>query len=394
MKLCFLTGEYPPMQGGVADHTAHLAHALSQMDCEVCILTSTRAAAAETGGPVRVFPIITNWGIGCWQQIELFLAAEQPDVLHIQYQAAAFDLAGWINWLPGWLRFLSSLRLAGRRPLLAVTYHDLRIPYLFPKAGRLRWRAVLALGKQADVIITTNAEDESVLDGYPWSKGRLYRIPLGSNVEMQPPEDYNRQVWRARLGVADDDFLLAYFGFLNDSKGGQELVLALQRLVEQGYPARLLMIGGQTGDVDPTNQAYANQVHAIIEQHDLAERVLWTGHVSPAEVSAHLLATDACVMLYRDGVSFRRTTLISALRHGCPTVTTAPAVPLPEVVDGGNMLLVPPQDVAAAAAAVARLIDDANLRQRLSKGAVTLGKSFDWGQIAARTRQAYGQHGV
>jgi hypothetical protein len=25
MKVTFLTGEYPPMQGGIADYTAHLA---------------------------------------------------------------------------------------------------------------------------------------------------------------------------------------------------------------------------------------------------------------------------------------------------------------------------------------------------------------------------------
>ena len=35
MKVCFLTGEYPPMQGGVADHTAHLAHHLIELGIEV-----------------------------------------------------------------------------------------------------------------------------------------------------------------------------------------------------------------------------------------------------------------------------------------------------------------------------------------------------------------------
>ena len=114
---------------------------------------------------------------------------------------------------------------------------------------------------------------------------------------------------------------MAYFGFLNESKGGEDLILALDRLVQRGYNAHLLMIGGQVGDVDPTNLAYADQIRSLIQARGLAERVQWTGYTSPAEVSAHLLAVDAVVMPYRDGASFRRTTLIAALRHGCPVIT-------------------------------------------------------------------------
>jgi glycosyltransferase involved in cell wall biosynthesis len=183
--------------------------------------------------------------------------------------------------------------------------------------------------------------------------------------------------------------LLAYFGFLNESKGGEDLIRALDRLVCRGYDTHLLMIGGQVGDVDPTNRAYADQARSLVHSLGLDERVHWTGYTSSEEVSANLLAADIVVMPYRDGVSFRRTTLIAALRHGRPVVTTQPEVPVAELRDGENVLLVPPSHVEALSDAVARLADDVALRARLSAGAVALGGQFDWPAIAQRTQDLY-----
>jgi len=387
MRLCFLTGEYPPMQGGVADHTAHLARQLSDLGVEVLVLTSHKAAGAAPDRPGRdprvvVYPTVGSWGFSCWRHIGRFLAEQRPDVLHIQYQAAAYDLAGWVNLLP-W-----RLRRQRNRPRLVVTFHDLRVPYLFSKAGPLRWRAILWLARYADGVIVTNAEDAQTLHRYPWS-GHVQLVPLGSNVEPAPPPGYERLAWRRRLGIADDELLLAYFGFLNQSKGGETLVLALDQLRQRNCPASLLMIGGQVGDVDPSNQAYAERVRQLIHARGLGERVHWTGFVSPDEVSAHLLAADAVVMPYQDGVSFRRTTLIAALRHGCPVVTTQPAVPLPELRDGENVLLVRAGDPGALAEALSRLAGDAELRARLAAGALELGRGFDWSHVTQQTLAVY-----
>jgi glycosyltransferase involved in cell wall biosynthesis len=394
------------MQGGVADHTAHLARHLIGLGMEVSILTSYRCQIDESANrqpisnlpwPTRqpvlagpggrqtpnsklqspiVYPIITTWGLGCWRQISHFLEEHRPDVLHIQYQAAAFDLGGWINWLPWWLRRRQA------RPRLVVTFHDLRVPYLFPKAGPLRWRSILALARYSDAIIVTNVEDEQTLR-------EATLIPLGSNVEPQPPANYDRGHWRTRLGITEGTLLLAYFGFLSESKGGEDLVLALDRLVRKGYDAHLLMIGGQVGDVDPTNRAYADRVRSLVQKHDLADRVYWTGHTSPEEVSANLLAADMIVMPYRDGASFRRTTFIAALRHACPVVTTHPTIPLAELCDGDNVLLVPPRDVEALVGAIARLADDTELQSHLSQGAQALGRRFDWPLITRQTAAVY-----
>ena len=405
MHVCFLTGEYPPMQGGVADHTRHLAKHLVQLGLEVSILTSSKVAS-EARSPlsnIRLYPIMTGWNLDCWRQVGLWLDEHRPDLLHIQYQAAAYDLGGWVNWLPWWLRWRKTC------PRIVVTFHDLRVPYLFPKAGLLRWRSILALARHSDAVIVTNLEDEQTLRkalGIRGSENQelglsssttpdlpprdfLTRIPLGSNVDPQLPPDYNRDDWRAKIGIRKHTLLLAYFGFLNESKGGEDLILALEHLVRQGYDANLLMIGGQVGDADPTNRAYADRVRSLVQSCGLGECVHWTGYTSLEEVSGNLLASDVVVMPYRDGVSFRRTTFIAALCHGRPVVTTNPTVPLVELQDGRNVLLVPPHDVDELARAVARLADDADLRARLSAGAELLGTRFDWSTVSQQTFDLY-----
>ena len=116
-----------------------------------------------------------------------------------------------------------------------------------------------------------------------------------------------------------------------------------------------------------------------------------TGYVTEVEVSANLMAADAVVMPYRDGVSFRRTTLIAALRHGCPVISTLPHdfSYFPEIQPGENMLLGPPHDSKALAQTIAQIHYDPDLYKKLSAGAKSLGSLFEWSEIAGQTAALY-----
>jgi glycosyltransferase involved in cell wall biosynthesis len=217
-------------------------------------------------------------------------------------------------------------------------------------------------------------------------------IPIGSNIPVQLPAGYDRTAWRARYGIASDDFLLAYFGFLNASKGGETLICALHKLAIErpaGINPHLLMVGGQVGSSDPTNRAYLHRVESLTERLGLGPRVQWTGFTPSEEVSANLRAADVCVLPYRDGASFRRGSFMAALAHGLPIVSTQPRVPLPELRDGESLLLVRSEDPDVLAAAVARLALDPALQRRLSNGAVELSRQFTWDRIAARTTEFF-----
>jgi len=391
MKVCLISGEFRPMQGGVGDFTYEVGQALRDLGAAVTVLTSTAAGPPRDQDGLRVEPRLERWGWNSWRTILRTAEELEADVLNIQYQAAAYGMHPAINFLP--LR----LRARKQRPGVVVTFHDLKVPYLFPKAGRVRWWVVLALARWSDAVIVTNAEDLETLAPYSLSP-TPYLIPIGSNIEPVPPADYDRDAWRARWGVGPKDILLSYFGFLNESKGGETLMQALDRVVKKGYRARLLMVGGKWGSSDPTNVAYAQRVEALIDELGLSERVMWTGYTPQEEVTANLLASDICVLPYRDGASFRRGSFMAALVHGLPIVTTSSplaadlesaASHLPRLRDGENVLLVPPDDAAALAEAIARLADTPELRQRLGQGAKEMSQAFGWDRIAEKTLEVY-----
>ncbi|MEZ4767600.1 MAG: glycosyltransferase family 4 protein [Caldilineales bacterium] len=383
MRVLFVTGEYPPMQGGVGDYTWKLGSALAGLGIDVHVLSSEDAGPAHLlpAGVENVYPVVRRWGWGTARQVNIVVANIAPDVVHIQYQSAAFDLHPAINLLPRSLR--------GRPVSVAVTFHDLRTPYLFPKAGPLRWRAVLDLARSSQAAIVTNAEDQLRLRAYPELASRLHEIPIGANVLPDLPADFDRALSRARYGVDPADLLMCYFGFLNESKGGEELMDALALLVGAGLPVHLLMIGGQVGSSDPTNAAYLEHVRQRVAALGLQGRVHWTGFVGADEVSAAFAASDVAVLPYRDGASFRRGSLMAALAHGMPIVSTAPAVAIPEMEHGNNIWLVETRSPAALAGAVEMLWRDRGLLEGLRRGAETLASCFTWEAIARKHVETY-----
>jgi polysaccharide biosynthesis protein PslF len=398
MRVLFLTGEYPTMQGGVGDYTRELARALGVLGADVHVLTSADAGDdTRRGAPTRyepaVHPILRHTGWGLWQQAAHLAAEMRADVVHIQYQAAAYAMHPAVNYLP------HRLHMSSHAPCVAVTFHDLKVPYLFPKAGPVRWQVIMALAQGSDAVVLTNPVDWAILTGSGRAGAaltpRLHPIPIGSNIERRPPADFDRGRQRARWGVAPDDWLLAYFGFLNVNKGGETLVRCLGELVRAGHPARLLMVGGKTGSSDPTNLAYLARVEGLIAELGLTGRVQWTGFVPPEEVSANLLAADCAVLPYREGASLRHGSLMAALAHGLPIVTTAaPGVMtatglFPSLMEGESALFVPPDDPATAALAVTRLMGDPALCARLSAGVTALSHRFGWDAIAADHMEMY-----
>ncbi|HUS17512.1 MAG TPA: glycosyltransferase family 4 protein [Chloroflexia bacterium] len=381
-RICLISAEYPPTPGGVGDYTACLAVALAQAGRQVHVLTTRtdRAGRAEPTPPgVCVHRLVRDWGWGCWGDIARALRTLHPAVAVVQYQTGAYRLHGAINLLPWRLQ---------RLPVAWVTtFHDLREPYLFPKAGRLRPLANAALMRGSRAIVVTNPQDQAALPA--WARARARGIPIGANIAPVPPSGWDRAAIRGRYGVRPETILIAYFGFFNASKGLDTLLAALASLRRQGGAYHLLLVGGGSTTSDPTNAATEAALRRQIAALGLTTAVYWTGYLDPAGVSAALLSADLAALPFADGASLRRGSLLAVLAHGLPLVTTTPAptgvraADWPALAHGTNVLLVPPADPDALAAALARLADDAALRARLGAGAQTLAAQFDWGRIAA-----------
>jgi glycosyltransferase involved in cell wall biosynthesis len=328
------------MQGGVGDFSRELALALAGLGNEVHVIAH-RQARAET--PLKLHPMVETWGPGTLLAVRRLARALSLDLINIQYQAAAYGMTAPIHFLP---------RAAGLPAV--VTFHDLRVPYLFPKAGPLRRAAVNFMARSASGVIGTNPEDRLALAGDSGVR-QLAEVPIGSNI-IPSATHYGARLQQhaARWGLADAGTVVGYFG-------------------------------GRAGSSDPTDLDYAADLDSLADQLGIADRIVRTGFLPPRETSEAFLACDLMAMPYVDGASFRRGTFLACLAHGMPTIATRPAVPLPQLRDGENIRLVPPEDAAALVAAIAQLSADPVLRTRLSAGATKLADQFTWDKIAKQT---------
>ena len=361
------------MSGGVGAYTSEVAAALVARGWQVSVLTSQEAQTnTPVSSQVAVYPVMPRWGWNVLGDGVQWAKKIKADWLHVQYQTAAFGMHPAINLAPAWWR------RQGMR--VAWTYHDILVPYLFPKAGTWLRRWVTDLpARVCDLTIATNAGDASHLASLTRN---LATIPIGSNIHASLLTPDERAARRAQRGYGEEDVVVGYFGFLNHSKGGLDLVETVARLLPTMPTLRLLMIGEQVGASDPSNFAYLQEVKGAIRRHEFEERVIWTGFQDDAEVSADLAACDLLLMPYLDGASLRRGTLMAGLAHGCAIVTTTPRAPIPELVAGRDLVYVPPGDVDAAAAAVRDLIRNPSQLATLRQNALAASAAFSWQVIA------------
>lgn len=394
MRIGLITGEFPPMQGGVGAFSQRLAQAMAGMGHEVHVVTH-REARPEPSGSSRyslsqlkepletdwglLHPIGRRWGWGDISRIAEVTIRYDLQVLNIQYQAAAFNMRSPAINLAPW-------RLSGLAKT-AVTFHDLKVPYLFPKAGRLREFVVRLAAKKSHGVIVTNNGDREVISQWALGKTKVAEIPIGSNIKVHEATPEEISDARRELGVSEEALLLGYFGFVNPSKGADLLVMALEHLDDDVH---LVFIGGRTGSSDhETNEQFLARVNRDLEARGLTHRVHATGFLPDKETSHFLQAADLMVLPYRDGASLRRGTLMAGLAHGKAVVSTQPDPAAPQLRHGENIWLAERDDARALAAAIENVGRDAALRAKLADGAKRLSQEFGWESIAARTVSFY-----
>lgn len=392
MRVMLVTGEYPPAPGGVGDYTRRLVQTLLARGGEVVVVTAQTHSSAvvpheeqllDDPSTPLVLRLPTRWGWDALRKLRQTVQLVEPAVVHIQYQAGAYNQHPAITLLPAVLR--------ARLPVV-VTMHDLLLPYLFPKAGLLRRWFTHRLLRDTHTVIVTNDEDHSRLHGstprdrqHASARNLPCRlIPIASNIDPRPPTGFDPAIWRAEHGLTGAQ-VVGYFGLMNASKGIIELVHALHVLAPS---VQLVIIGGAA--TTEQDRAYAAEVRTLIAQRGLAARVHWTGPCLDHEVSAHLLACDAVALPFTDGASYRRGSLLAALAHGCAIVTTRPRLPLnPSLEDSVAARLLPDASPATLATALNELLADRALRQRLGLGARALAAHFSWPAVAAAHEVVY-----
>lgn len=151
-------------------------------------------------------------------------------------------------------------------------------------------------------------------------------------------------------------FVILCVGRMVPAKGQPQLIDATQRLATQGRHARLHLVG--TG---PEEASLRERV-ARLEDPGI---VVFEGPVNQDRIRALYAAADLfCIPSFAEGIPV---VLMEAMAMEIPCVTTQIAG-IPEMIRPGlDGLLVAPSDLDGLTAALATLMDDAALRDRIGK---------------------------
>ena len=162
---------------------------------------------------------------------------------------------------------------------------------------------------------------------------------------------------RAQYGIAEDSVIGMFHGRLDPEKGLDTLLEAVAQIKERNF--RLVLVGRGS-------EEYTAHLKQTVQEKGIAEKVVFAGFVHP--VLPYVAAADFGILAstVQEGCPLSPQEYMS---QGRPVVVTNNGGQREYVVQEQNGLLVPPGDAKALAEALARLVDDAALRQRLGKQA-------------------------
>lgn len=382
MRLLLVSGTFPDQICGVGDYTALLARALARIrDLEhIDVLTSTGPGPARPIEGVEVHRIMEGWRLDEIERLRDAILRCEPDVVHLMYPSrlGTQDRGGLANAIPWVAR---GVRRRGRVPAVVTTLHEFS-----ERSRRFRARAWLNLVASDGIVFTSELDRDAALGWPGLARSQQRVIPIAANLSPASTAADVTSV-RRRRGLSPESFLVVHFGLLAEDRGLEVLARASRWLASDGV--ELLVIGEPPPRV--RRRAPRRDLEALraAEQEGTLRRI---GHLAAPELSALLAAADAAVFPFAGGASARRGSMLAAMAHGLPIVTTdGPCVPRAWSAADPPAILVSPGDAAALAAALMRLRDDRALRRRLGAAARKRASTPSWEEIASRTAELYAE---
>ncbi len=178
----------------------------------------------------------------------------------------------------------------------------------------------------------------------------------------------------ASVSVSGRQPYLLYVGRLRHYKGIRTAMDALVRLQEMQIEIGLVIVGDGPDRADLEHYAQASIA---------AGKIHFVGKVSEEEKSAWLAGAEA--LLYPSCKEGWGLTVLEANSFGVPAIVSRVAGLKDSVQEGRNGLLHEWGDAADLAECVRRLLQDAELKKKLSRGAVEWAGRFTWDKTAQKT---------
>ncbi|MCM2277955.1 MAG: glycosyltransferase family 4 protein [Oligoflexia bacterium] len=380
LHLAVICPHFPPQPGGVSDYAARLCQEFVREGHAVTAWTAEPRPEAIPGVDLR--PIAANpasgWNAAAFRRIEREIRECAASAVILQYTPYLYSPRRW-----GIHPALSSwfANLGGRlgRPV-ALLAHELHYP-LGLSADRLcvgtpQFFQFLALAHFADLIwFTYEIPLLRYRRAFPWAAKRFDWFPVGSAIDPRLGESapLPSEAWH------EGKRLLLQFGSSHPSRSFDHSLRALKRahelLASRGQEAALAFVG-----LDDSEVQQKLREHGWTELAPLARGL---GYQSAAATSAWMRRAEVVLAPFVDGISTRRSSVMTALAHGKAVVTTRGVHTDPSVGWDRFTALAGADDPEGFARSAAELLADGARAAELGRAALARYEElFSWETIA------------
>jgi len=372
MKVCMVSGIFPPDIGGPATQASALCDVLWKHGIASVVLTYGSRTGVETRGGIKVYRVRRHYPAGAagelFRQLVFIrhlvriLRRERPQVVHCHDCHLHSLLAGLLARLLGVAtvaKFTGDVvwEKANRRALRAAS---------ISAAHRLNWRFRLlgwierqVLHRFDVVCAASESRRNDLRETLGIDPGKICVLPNYIPLPGRRPEN-------GADGCGSDFLYIVSAGRFAPHK---RLDVTLQALAALGRPhVRLRLIGG--GD-----ELEEKQVAALIEKLGVQDRVIRLGNLPYCELirtmeSSHILLSTSEEEGF--GIVF-----VEAMAAGLPVIAMRTGG-IPEVVpDGQAGFLIEPGNVPLIVEKLRVLLDDPALRRQLAVYGKAYARRFD-----------------
>lgn len=192
------------------------------------------------------------------------------------------------------------------------------------------------------------------------ARHKIHFLVRGVDLERFSPQRRDREVWRELK--APEGPVISYLGRVSREKGLEVLAEAFEKVLKNRPDAVLCVIGD-----GPWKEAFRTRMAPT-------GRAIFTGELGGDQLPRVLASSE--VFAFPSITDTFGNAVLEALACGVATVVTDQGGPKEIVEHDRSGLVVPGENVPALAESILRLLDDADLRQRLGQGGEVRSRRF------------------
>jgi glycosyltransferase involved in cell wall biosynthesis len=371
--------------GGQNVHVAALAEGLARRGHDVTVLTRRDDESLPERVVVQAGYNVVHVPAGPAQVVPKDdLLRHMPEfaaVLRRTWARHTPDLVHAHFWMSGLASVAAAAALDGAVPVVQ-TFHALGTVKRRHQGGAdssppQRIELERALCRNVDHVVATCSDEVFELRRLGLPSDRVSVVPCGVDTSVFTP--------RGQVAPRSERRRLLVLGRLVERKGQDDAVRALRAVPD----AELVVVGGPPAEelaADPE----VRRLRAVAAEAGVADRLIFTGSVSRADVPAWVRSAD--VVLAVPWYEPFGITPLEAMACGRPVVATAVGGLVDTVADGVTGDLVPPRDPERLGQTLAALLADDERRAAYGAAGMQRARArYRWSRVVADTEAVYRQ---